>query len=541
MSLDIQTIEDLVDWGEPRRVQTAYGPRILYKGDPTQDFWSEWKVDKQGLKDAGISVRKVGDEWEVCWWKVPDDREMIDQDFEDQPKTVVEGVPLLTPLPRPDILISESTLLRLLPFQIDHVKLLIRSIQVNGAALDASDTGTGKTFTAIAVAKELQLKPIIICPKAIIPNWERVCDTFGVQDRVVVNYEKVKTGKTGLGSWNEKGDVWTWTLLGACILIFDECHRAKSRPSQNTKLLLASKRQEIQSLCLSATVATEALHMYALGWRLGLFTNLRNYWAWISGLGYEKDYWGNMVCKDSHKSMQRIHRDIFYNYKGSRMRISEIPDFPETLIFPEIIDFGNDIQKVYDQMQAELDRLAEMKENTSANILAQMTRARQEAELLKIPTLIVMTEDLIEEGNSVIIFVNFNESMDSLKEKLTCNCEIRGGQSIEQRQVCIDRFQRDEARIIVCNMQSGSVGLSLHDLNGNYPRVSLISPSFSAVMLKQCLGRIHRAGAKTKSIQKIVFAAGSIEENAAKAVEGKLKNLDLLNDGELTAGVRLSK
>ena len=88
---------------------------------------------------------------------------------------------------------------------------------------------------------------------------------------------------------------------------------------------------------------------------------------------------------------------------------------------------------------------------------------------------------------------------------------IRGGQSTEERQREGDLFQSNEARICVCMIQAGGVGLSLHDEHGGYPRVSLISPSFSAVEVRQTLGRIHRAGGKSPAIQKIGFAAKTVE------------------------------
>jgi len=76
--------------------------------------------------------------------------------------------------------------------------------------------------------------------------------------------------------------------------------------------------------------------------------------------------------------------------------------------------------------------------------------------------------------------------------------------------------------------------LSLHDLNGNYPRISLISPTPSAIDLKQCLGRVWREGAKTKSIQRIVFVANTVEEEVCDKLRTKLENLDLINDGDLS-------
>lgn len=67
--------------------------------------------------------------------------------------------------------------------------------------------------------------------------------------------------------------------------------------------------------------------------------------------------------------------------------------------------------------------------------------------------------------------------------------------------------------------------------------MTLISPGFSAVQLKQALGRVHRANARSKSVQRVVFAAGTVEEQACEAVRAKLANIALLNDGDLAAGM----
>jgi superfamily II DNA or RNA helicase len=83
------------------------------------------------------------------------------------------------------------------------------------------------------------------------------------------------------------------------------------------------------------------------------------------------------------------------------------------------------------------------------------------------------------------------------------------------------------------NTAAGGAGLSLHDLNGKYPRMAIISPTPSAVNLRQVLGRIHRDGAKSKALQKIVFAANTEEEDVCENVKKKLHNLDIINDGDL--------
>jgi hypothetical protein len=52
--------------------------------------------------------------------------------------------------------------------------------------------------------------------------------------------------------------------------------------------------------------------------------------------------------------------------------------------------------------------------------------------------------------------------------------------------------------------------------------------------MRQALGRIWRDDAKTKSIQRIVCVANTVEENVCRQVQLKLDNLDLLNDGDLS-------
>jgi len=71
--------------------------------------------------------------------------------------------------------------------------------------------------------------------------------------------------------------------------------------------------------------------------------------------------------------------------------------------------------------------------------------------------------------------------------------------------------------------------------------MSIISPSYSAVLMRQSTGRIWRDSAKSKSIQKIVFASGTVEEKVCESVKQKLENLDTLNDGDLEIGKTINK
>ena len=221
------------------------------------------------------------------------------------------------------------------------------------------------------------------------------------------------------------------------------------------------------------------------------------------------------------------------------MKITDLPpgSFPDGVIIPEGYDVGNteSIDEIYHELWLKLEDI-ELKKEEAENALTVQLRARQEVELLKVPVLEELARDSLDADNSVVIFVNFRDTLEALLKRLSGSHEISvidGTQSGVVRDREVKRFQRDESRVCLVMTQAGGTGLSLHDVNGKHPRVSLISPSFSAIELKQALGRIHRAGAKSPAVQKIIFAEGTVEMRVCRLVRKKLNNIDLINDDEM--------
>ena len=195
-----------------------------------------------------------------------------------------------------------------------------------------------------------------------------------------------------------------------------------------------------------------------------------------------------------------------------------------------------EIELAYSDLKSELETIKDKRAEDCDSALIAQLRARQEVELMKVNLFEELARDAYESGNSVAIFVNFRATMDTLLKRLAGLCNIsvvHGGQTNFERELQCDTFQNDHSRIMLCTIQAGGTGLSMHDIKGDYPRVSLISPSFSAIDFRQALGRIHRAGAKSPAVQKIIFAEGTVEMRVCSLVRKKLNNLDLLNDDEL--------
>ncbi len=431
--------------------------------------------------------------------------------------------------------------MNLLPHQQNHAAHLVAAIKEHRAALDASDPGTGKTYVACAVAAKLGLPVVIITPKATVPSWEAVAAGFGVRTLLVTNYEKIRTGR--MSECRRFGGCYTWHLPDSALIIFDECQKCKGRDSLNAKMLIAARRQHFRILLCSATAASNPLEMRAIGFTLGLHS-LHDFYSWARRHGVVDGLYG-LEYKGKPEYMAAIHNAIFPR-RGHRMRIADIKDFPDTIIESALIETGKAkaIQREYDRLRAELrkaeragddDTLQTIADKTSARRANAMTitlRARQAIELYKVDAMVELARNAAEEGMSVVLLVNFTATSIALAEKLDCSHIISGGQSDAERQAHIEAFQANRAPFIIVNIQAGGAGISLHDPQGIRPRLSIISPTFSATDLKQALGRVHRSGGAA-SIQKICFAAGTCEEHTARACAEKLANIDLLNDGDM--------
>lgn len=436
----------------------------------------------------------------------------------------------------------------LLPYQVPSAFHVAKSIAKFGSAVEASDTGTGKTYTAAAVARMLGLIPLVVCPKTVIPDWQRVLKSFGHKPHDVIGYEKLRAGNSPHLKWSKKIGDFVWTVPENVLVIMDEAHRCKGQDSQNSKMMIAARRQGIYLLPMSATLATTPLEMRAVGYVLGLH-NLTNYFKWARDHGAETNEWGGLSfdAQDARNKaiLFSLHKQIF-PARGYRVRIDELGDqFPETQISALAVGLNGSTSKlnrVYEEMAQAIANLNERTANYGSSIFAIMLEARQRAELLKAPAYEEMALDALEDGHSVCIFVNFTPTLELLVERLAKKkglgiSRIDGSQVGNEREESIAAFQSNKNRVIVCNIAAGGTGTNLHDLSGNHPRFSIISPNYSAVQLKQVFGRPWRQGGKSKSIQKVVFAAETIEEKACEAVRRKIGNLNLLNDGDLTAGL----
>lgn len=469
----------------------------------------------------------------------------------------------------------------LLPYQIGSATALLRALNRNGAALDASDCGVGKTYVTGAVLRAVDRPTLVIGPKVSRPGWMRMGKHIGTSFSYA-HYEQIRTGETPYGQWDnprpkrlaerlvcqvcqcevrDQGCPYHARGIHCVVakkiphkrgrfrwhpavrqIVFDEAHRCAAVDSSHADLMIAARREGIPTLALTATAGDSPLHFRALGYLLGLH-GLNNFYPWIQSHGCHRMPFGgfHFACSEENqrRHMEKIHNMIFPE-RGVRLRVEDIPGFPEIDVRAELYDIDakpGQIDALYETMA---DAIAEVHEHRDYDndlpVTADM-RARQEVELLKVPGLVELTQDDIAEGRHVAIFVNFRRTSDELCKRLKTDCRIDGSQigdrGARERQKNVGAFQADESPVIVCTAAAGSESLDMHDVRGKFQRIGRVLPMHSIRQLQQVLGRLRRAGSKSRAIYRIMLAAGTCEEDIKENLDRKQMRLDSLNDGDL--------
>lgn len=448
--------------------------------------------------------------------------------------------------------LPEGIKAKLLPYQWQHVANLTGILRNHKRAGDFSEMGTGKTSSGLATASLLGKKPFVCCPLAAVSTWFYWSERMKIPLYGVANYEKLHNQRfysapgvvedcpfvqhaelkdltsNPFASKKKKDKTVTtfrWKLPDDALLVFDEVHKCKNRRTLNSILLFAAANTNASILLLSGTACDTPEGFELIGYVLNLYPNTRSAKSWLAhkSVGYQNP-------------MEGVHRAL-YPERAQRLRVKDLAGFfPENTIIcdPYEMETAKEIEELYQIIAAEVERLKN-KEEGCGNALAKIIFACMRIEQLKVPRILEMAKELVREGTSVAIFINFTNTLKCLAEELNTKCLVYGEQSAAEREANVASFQADKERIIICNIKSGGVGLSLHDTKGNYPRAAIISPTYSALDMGQVLKRIHRSGGKTPCRQWLLLCAGTVEEKVGERLREKLMNIDYLNDGDLGA------
>lgn len=427
----------------------------------------------------------------------------------------------------------------LYPYQLDHTKKLAKILRSTHICFDSSETGVGKTYTAIAVAKILNMKIFVICPKTIMSQWMNIIGIINVDCIGIANHELIIRNTFYEGNKKKKCKYvkktkdnfsYEWDIPENTMIIFDEVHKCSNPHSQIGRVLLALKSiysEKNPLLLISATICDGPKKFKLYGDLLKWYNGYNSAPHWL-----DPEYNPVVASKMIHDKLKNNLCKIMISDLGN--------SFQKNSVTADYYDIKNtnakEIDLLHDEVAKSLKKLNDASLDDKKNGFTIGIRNRQKIELLKIQIFIDLTEEYLDNNFSVIIFVNYTETIKILAQKLKTNCIIYGEQSLKERLKNIDDFTNDLERIIICNIQCGGDSISLNDKNGKYKRVSLLSPPFSAIKLIQACGRNSRIDSKTQSLNKIIYANTAYEKMLCNKIKDKcsmyseITNIDLTYD-----------
>jgi superfamily II DNA or RNA helicase len=527
-------------WGSPYKVREGFA--IKWKREwciPPEmlnGFFIFWKRNKFKLLAEGFSVSKskISNKWFLTETKNdPALFKSFDKDVPEEASIEKLEIPLY--------ILQNIDGLR--TWQVGAAEKLISCVKYWGCAIDGSELGVGKSYTSCGVVRDLDVPFIVVCPKPIIHQWKNIIlNHFHLKNNFkgIINYELLIRGRrdSDIASFilnrESHRHKFTWKISKKSIIIWDEAHRLKNWSTKSSKTCIEAYKQGYKQIFLSATLASSPLELRTIGTCGKLFNTAKEYYKWAYDHGVYNGTWG-LEFNNSPKVLKQIHKYLFEE-RGVRLLRDTIPNFPQTEIIVNAYDMEEEetskIKEVYNEMEEELRKI-EKKEKSDISEMAIRIRALQKTEMLKIPLIEEMIREGLDAGMSVVVFLNYSDSVDALAKRFNTDC-IYDGRNEKVRQKNIELFQSNREPLLITNLAAAKEGLNLGDEHGGHPRLSLISPTYSVQKLKQVLGRIHRENSKSKSVQKIIYVANTQEDKVVDNVGQKLENLTLINNGVVT-------
>ena len=451
------------------------------------------------------------------------------------------------------------------PYQREGFHFLAYLSENRFGGILADDMGLGKTLQTLAwlawLRSPLPGMPdpnphspsLVVCPKSVADNWHAEAVKFMPSLKVRVwSASELKDMAANLGSaevhvlnysqLRTLGDDLARARFLAVIL--DEGQYIKN-PSSQTAQIARQLRSEHRLILSGTPIENRLLDLWSL----------MNF-AMPGVLGNRAEFGRLYDAKDDPFARQRLAARVrpFLIRRTKAQVARDLPDRMEEDLFCEL---EGEQKTLY---RAELKRAQAMLlgVKTAAalnqqrfNFLTSLLRLRQicchprlvrpnsKAPSAKVEALIETLEPLIEEGQKVLVFSQFVELLeilrDEMKERTWQHWYLAG--DTENRGDLVRTFQAAEgAGVFFISLKAGGFGLNL--TAASY--VVLFDPWWNPAVENQAIDRTHRIGQTQKVIAYRLLIKDSIEEKirALQKTKSSLAN-DVLGEEKFSQSLSL--
>jgi superfamily II DNA or RNA helicase len=433
-----------------------------------------------------------------------------------------------------------------------HQREAVRTLISQQRAVLAHDLGLGKTRVALIAAKAYGLPLLVIAPVGLHINWQREAEAAQVPISGLISWAKIP----------EPPDQ-------DYVLIADEAHYAMNLDSIRTQAFLKLAEQAHTCWPLTGTPMKNARPINLLP----LLMAIRHPLAANRG-HYEKYF-----CAGYHRSVGR--KNSVYDVSGAAhldelhqqikdqvlyRKKEECLDLPPKTRTTRTAEATGQALKHYQQTQdrlrkeherrmqakaeervqellallgeeqgAQVDRAALVAElaqdDNNAVALIEMGLLRHAGSLAKVESAVELAQEVLDEGESIVIFTTYRDTADQLAAKLACDI-LNGDTPKKERQHLIDQFQARESKALVCTIGAGGEGITLTAAQ----TVLLVDRPWTPGEAVQCEDRLHRIGQKD-AVTSIWLQFGRLDSRIDALLQQKQQVIDQVLAGKrATAG-----
>lgn len=435
----------------------------------------------------------------------------------------------------------------------------LEQLGINGCLAD--DMGLGKTVQVIArlvqereQASKADLKrlapTLLIAPTSVVGNWEHELHRFAPHLKVVVHHGSDRTTdskefKTLCRTHDVVITSFTLVRKDANLLsdltwhriVLDEAQNIKNPKTAQTKSIL--KLNANHRLALTGTpVENRLLDLWSIfnflnpGY-LGNQTQFRKQFE----LPIQRD--NSQTRSTTLKKL--VEPFILRRVKTDQSIIKDLPDKVEQKLF---CNLTKEQASLYEAVLKDVEKDLKAAEGIQRKgiILATLTKLKQicnhprqflqdESEFTpershKLSRLLEMLEEVVEEGESALIFSQFREIGDAIEHYLRHICHyhtyhIHGGTARKKREQMIAEFQDPdtEPSIFVLSLKAAGVGITLTKAN----HVFHFDRWWNPAVEDQATDRAFRIGQKKNVFVHKFVAMGTLEERIDEMIEDKKK------------------
>lgn len=413
--------------------------------------------------------------------------------------------------------------------------------------LNGDKPGLGKTIQAIATIHTANAYPcLVICPSTLKENWKREFKKFtgkdrsmilddsnkrtfpqffnaGITDTFITNFESLKKyfvqamtngegQKLTLKHIRFKPEIQMFKSV-----IIDESHRVKNGSAQQSKFCMGIASGKEYVILLSGTpVINKPKDLISQLHIMGRLPDFGGYKAFV-----DRYCSGPNEASNLRELNYKLNTTCFFQ----REKHDVLKDLPEKVRQIVTCEIAN--RKEYIDAEADLIRyLKEYKQasdekiqkSMKGEVMVRIGILRNISARGKIKDVAEFVNDLLEQDEKVILFVNLHEVGNELKKYFPAAVSVTGMDTREQRQSAVDRFQSDpECTLIICSIKAAGVGLTLTASSN----VAFVEFPWTAADCDQCEDRAHRIGQKDSVTAYYFLGKNTIDEKIYQIIQTK--------------------